>query len=77
LVIWGLSLYPQAWENYKRKSVAGFSFELALLNPFAYFFYTIYSYSGRIFEDIGTGKVDLSDVIFATHGIALTTVHFT
>ena len=77
LMTWGMSLYPQAWENYKRKNVVGYSFELAILNPFAYFFYTIYTFSGRIYSDIGTGKVSLADVLFSSHGVLLTSIHLT
>lgn len=46
LIVWSLSFYPQAWENYTRKNVKGFSFEFAILNPIAYFLYNIYTYAG-------------------------------
>eukprot|EP00347_Sterkiella_histriomuscorum_P022883 403336799 len=75
LVSWSLSFYPQAWENLVRKSVKGFSFEFAILHPIAYFFYTIYTYTGRIDQHSATGVVVIADVIFSTHGFMLTSVH--
>ena len=71
---WNLSFYPQGWENYRRKSVDGFSLEYALLNPMGYLFYSIYCITGTIYPDIGTGIVDWSDLFFATHGLALSTI---
>lgn len=73
---WNISFYPQVWENYKLKSVAGFSLEYALLNPSGYFFYSIYCASGFIDPLVGSGTVDWSDLFFATHGLALSTTCF-
>lgn len=42
-VLWVISFYPQLIENYKLKSVAGFSIEYAILNPMGYFMYSIYN----------------------------------
>ena len=42
-VLWSLSFYPQAFQNYWTKSVAGFSVEFAMLNPVGFYFYTIYN----------------------------------
>ncbi|CDW86335.1 UNKNOWN [Stylonychia lemnae] len=77
LVSWSLSFYPQARENFRRKNVKGISFEFAILHPLAYLFYTIYTYTGRIDHHSGTGVVTISDILFSTHGFALTTVHLT
>jgi len=76
-VTWSLSFYPQAWENYKRKDVQGLSFEFVFLHPFAYFFYCIYTYSGRINPFMATGVVSIDDMLFSTHGLLLTSLHLT
>jgi len=77
LISWSLSFYPQAAENYMRKNVKGLSIEFALLNPLAFFLYSVYTMSGRIDNNLGTGIVVIADVLFATHGFALTAVHLT
>ena len=46
--MWTLMFFPQATENYSRKSVAGFSIDFAILNPQGYYFYTLYSMGGFI-----------------------------
>ena len=61
---WSASFYPQAWENYKRKSVAGFSLEFALLNPSGFFFYSVYSVAGFIDPFLGTGDVSCGSYRF-------------
>ena len=33
VMAWGLALYPQLLGNWRRRSVVGFSLDLALLNP--------------------------------------------
>lgn len=74
---WNISFYPQAWQTYKRKHISGFSLEYALLNPMGYFLYAIYTTSGTIYPNIGTGVVDWSDTFFAWHGLSLSTLIFT
>lgn len=71
---WNLSFYPQALENYRNQNVAGYSLEYALLNPGGYLFYTIYTLSGFIDPNLGTGIVSWSDLFFAIHGVALSTL---
>ena len=56
ILAWSASFYPQSVINYFKKSVGGFSLEFALLNPSGFFFYAVYSVSGRIL-DIGQGTV--------------------
>lgn len=72
---WNISFYPQLIENYRLKSVAGFSLEYALLNPSGYMFYSIYTSTGFIDDNLGTGHVDWQDLFFACHGMALATSH--
>lgn len=55
-------------------SVAGFSLEFALLNPAGFYFYTFYSTIGIIDPRFGTGKVEINDLVFAVHAVALSTV---
>jgi cystinosin len=73
---WSLSFYPQVWLNYSLKSVAGFSLEYALLNPSGYFFYSCYNVGGSVDPYLGTGIVEIQDLIFAVHGLALSNVCF-
>ena len=47
-VLWSLSFYPQMIQNYKTKSVAGFSVEFAMLNPAGFYLYTVYNMQGRL-----------------------------
>lgn len=70
---WNLSFYPQLYELYRLKSVAGFSLEFALLNPSGYFFYTIYTTTGFIDPTLGSGHVDWADLFFACHGLFMST----
>ena len=58
--------------------MAGFSVEYAILNPAGYFFYTLYNLQGLVNKNIGnTGSIDTNDLVFAVHGLALSTVIFT
>ena len=41
--LWSLSFYPQAWDNFRTKSVAGFSVEFAMLNPVGFYLYSLYN----------------------------------
>ena len=54
---WSFSFYPQTIENYRRKSVAGFSIEFAILNVSGFYFYSVYSVGGSIYGKVGTGDV--------------------
>ena len=75
LVAWSASFFPQAIENYQRKSVAGFSIEFAMLNPSGFFFYTLYSVGGRIDgSQLGTGKVAWNDLAFAILAFSMSSV---
>ena len=74
ILAWSFSFYPQAIQNYYRKSVGGFSLEFALLNPSGFFFYATYSIGGRVDNYLGTGTVTNQDLIFAMHAFALSSV---
>jgi cystinosin len=71
---WSLSFFPQAIENYNRKSVAGFSIEFALLNPSGFFFYLFYSTGGRVDDMLGTGSIRINDLCFAMLAFSMSSV---
>lgn len=73
---WSVSFFPQAIENYNRKSVAGFSTEFAMLNPSGFFFYTLYSVGGSIDPTLGTGPVKWNDLCFAALAFGMSAVQF-
>ena len=77
LLAWSLSFYPQAWETYHRKNVHGLSLEFAFLQPFSYLFYSVYTFSGRLDPQLGTGKVTNADIVFANHGLMMAGVLLT
>ena len=74
---WSFSFYPQWFLNWKKKSVAGFSLEFALLNVSGFFFYSTYSIGGFVFPSLGTGEVKTNDLVFAIHAFLLASVQFT
>ena len=77
-VLWSCSFYPQTWQNYCTKSVAGFSVEFAMLNPVGFYFYTIYNLQGLVDPAIGnTGTIYTNDLFFAVHAVALASIQFT
>lgn len=77
-VAWSLSFYPQSFDNYKSKSVAGFSLEFAMLNPVGFYLYTVYNIQGAVDEKIGlTGTIYANDLVFAVHAFMLSSVQLT
>ena len=74
LTAWSVSFFPQALENYSRKSVAGFSIEFALLNPSGFFFYLFYSVGGIIDPFLGTGEIRWNDLAFAILAFAMSSI---
>uniref|UniRef100_A0A1B6CPI3 Cystinosin n=1 Tax=Clastoptera arizonana TaxID=38151 RepID=A0A1B6CPI3_9HEMI len=76
--VWVLALYPQIYDNWKRQSVIGFSFDFVTLNLVGYACYSIYNigfyYVPSIVGDYykrhpgATNPVQLNDVIFSIHG---------
>ena len=59
------------------KSVAGFSIEYAILNVSGFFFYFLYSIGGYVYPHLGTGIVDINDLVFAIHAFFLASIHLT
>lgn len=82
-IVWTISFYPQVHLNWKRKSVVGFSFDYLAINIFGFLSYSIYTvvmYTDveiqRYFRNENHSKsrddpVKLTDVVFATHGLAI------
>jgi len=57
------------------KSCAGFSVEFAMLNPFGFYFYTLYTLQGVVDNKVGnTGVIDTNDIFFAVHAFFLSSV---
>ena len=71
---WSFSFYGQVIENYKRKSVAGLSFDFEVYNLLGFTGYSIYTIWGYVDNHIGTGTVSIQDIIFAVHAFTLTVV---
>lgn len=69
---WSFSFYGQVIENYKRKSVSGLSFDFVCYNLLGFMGYTVYTIWGYCDPKIGTGKVSIQDIVFATHATMIT-----
>jgi len=78
-IAWSISFYPQIYENWKRKSVIGLSFDFLGLNVVGFFLYSLFNiglywitpiqdeYMKR--HPTGVIPVLLNDVIFALHAV--------
>lgn len=71
---WSVSFYGQVIENYRRRKISGLCFDYELYNLFGFSGYSIYTIWGYIDNDLGTGKVQIQDIIFAVHAVTLTIV---
>lgn len=69
---WSFSFYGQVIENYKRKSVSGLSFDFVAYNLLGFIGYTVYTIWGYCDPKIGTGKVSIQDIVFASHATMIT-----
>jgi LCT (Lysosomal Cystine Transporter) family transporter len=76
-VAWSFSFYPQSIMNWRKKSVAGFSLEFAILNVSGFFFYSLYSMGGFLYPHLGTGEIKINDLVFALHAFFMASVQFT
>jgi len=78
-VAWSISFYPQIYENWKRKSVVGLSFDFLSLNVVGFTLYSLFNvglywipqiqaeYFSR--HQTGVNPVQLNDVIFSLHAV--------
>ena len=69
---WSVSFYGQVIENYRRKSVSGLNFDFEIYNLVGFSTYTIYNIRGYIDDNLGTGTVQIQDIVFASHALLLT-----
>jgi cystinosin len=71
---WSFSFYGQVIENYRRKSVSGLCFDFPVYNLTGFIGYSIYNIWGYMDHNIGTGKVEIQDIVFSVHAVLLTLV---
>ncbi|CAI9591405.1 unnamed protein product [Staurois parvus] len=81
---WSVSFYPQVYENWKRKSVVGLSFDFLALNLTGFISYSVFNvglfwipYIKEQFLHIypnGVIPVDANDVFFSLHAVLLTLI---
>ncbi|XP_054857583.1 cystinosin [Eublepharis macularius] len=79
---WSISFYPQVFENWRRKSVVGLSFDFIALNLTGFIAYAVFNvglfWIGSIKEQFlqrypnGVNPVDSNDVFFSLHAVAVT-----
>lgn len=82
---WSVSFYPQAWENFTRKSVVGLNLDFLALNLTGFIAYSVFNIGLFWVEDIkeeflktnpnGVNPVTASDVFFSLHAVLLCLVY--
>ncbi|XP_030640621.1 cystinosin [Chanos chanos] len=82
---WSVSFYPQAYENWRRKSVVGLNFDFLALNLTGFIAYSVFNvglfWVPYIKEEFlkndpnGVNPVDANDVFFSLHAVVLTLVY--
>ncbi|ROL44097.1 Cystinosin [Anabarilius grahami] len=82
---WSVSFYPQAYENWKRRSVVGLNFDFLALNLTGFIAYSVFNvglfWVTYIQEEFlkkdpnGVLPVDANDVFFSLHAVVLTLVY--
>ncbi|XP_073473009.1 cystinosin [Aquarana catesbeiana] len=81
---WSVSFYPQVYENWRRKSVVGLSFDFLALNLTGFISYSVFNvglfwipYIRELFLHVnpnGVIPVDANDVFFSLHAVLLTLI---
>ncbi|XP_054646080.1 cystinosin [Dunckerocampus dactyliophorus] len=84
---WSVSFYPQAWVNWRRKSVVGLNFDFLALNMTGFFAYSVFNvclfWVVPIKEEFlqknpnGINPVKANDVFFSLHAFLLCLVYVT
>ncbi|KAK2815970.1 hypothetical protein Q5P01_026437 [Channa striata] len=84
-VAWSVSFYPQAWENWRRKSVVGLNFDFVALNLTGFIAYSVFNiglfWVPYIEEEFlkknpnGINPVSANDVFFSLHAVLLCLVY--
>ncbi|XP_049444412.1 cystinosin [Epinephelus fuscoguttatus] len=82
---WSVSFYPQAWENWRRKSVVGLNFDFLALNLTGFIAYSVFNiglfWVPYIQEEFlkknpnGINPVNANDVFFSLHAVLLCLVY--
>uniref|UniRef100_A0A3P8WVX8 Cystinosin n=1 Tax=Cynoglossus semilaevis TaxID=244447 RepID=A0A3P8WVX8_CYNSE len=82
---WSVSFYPQAWENWKRKSVVGLNFDFLALNLTGFIAYSVFNIGLLWVTDIkeqfliknpdGINPVTANDVFFSLHAVVLCLIY--
>ncbi|XP_068563867.1 cystinosin [Cebidichthys violaceus] len=82
---WSVSFYPQAWENFRRKSVVGLNFDYLALNLTGFIAYSVFNiglfWVPYIKEEFlktnpnGINPVSANDVFFSLHALLLCLVY--
>ncbi|XP_031596395.1 cystinosin [Oreochromis aureus] len=82
---WSVSFYPQAFENWRRKSVVGLNFDFLALNLTGFIAYSVFNiglfWIPYIKEEFlkrnpnGINPVDANDVFFSLHAVLLCLVY--
>lgn len=82
---WSVSFYPQAYENWRRRSVVGLNFDFIVLNLTGFVAYSVFNvglfWVPYIQEDFlkkdpnGVIPVDANDVFFSLHAVVLTLIY--
>ncbi|CAG9772980.1 unnamed protein product [Ceutorhynchus assimilis] len=81
-VAWSVSFYPQAYINWKRKSVIGLNFDFLSLNILGFILYSVFNLGLYFIPEIraeysaryprGLNPVQVNDIFFAVHAVILT-----
>ncbi|XP_043984895.1 cystinosin isoform X4 [Gambusia affinis] len=84
-VTWSVSFYPQAWENWKRKSVVGLNFDFLSLNLTGFIAYSVFNiglfWIPYIKEEFlqknpnGINPVNANDVFFSLHALLFCVIY--
>ncbi|KAL3046934.1 hypothetical protein OYC64_021203 [Pagothenia borchgrevinki] len=84
-VAWSVSFYPQAWENFRRKSVVGLNFDFLALNLTGFIAYSVFNiglfWVPYIKEELlksnpnGINPVSANDVFFSLHAVVFCVVY--
>ncbi|XP_028301032.1 cystinosin [Gouania willdenowi] len=82
---WSVSFYPQAWENWRRKSVIGLNFDFLALNITGFVAYSVFNiglfWVPSIKEEFlsknpdGINPVSANDVFFSLHAVLLCLIY--
>ncbi|KAF7646235.1 hypothetical protein LDENG_00191250 [Lucifuga dentata] len=84
-VAWSISFYPQAWDNWRRKSVVGLNFDFLALNLTGFIAYSVFNiglfWVHHIQEEFlkqnpnGINPVKANDVFFSLHAVLMCLIY--